>query len=301
MGKYYVLRLAYLLLGRLPIRVLYGIARVVGDASYAVRSGMRRAVMANMRQVMGPQASEQEVRRAAREVFRNATRYYADLFHVPHMDGRRFARERLDLEGLEYLQDACDSGRGAVVMGTHFGNPEMAVQGLGTHGVYILVLTEPLQPQALSDFTQWLRSQHGHEYRTATFGGVKEAMRRIKRGGLVAILFDRDVGGTGVSMSFCGAEARIPIGGIDLALRTGADLIPAWSRRLPGYRFHVRIGPPLEVVRTGDFDEDVRTNARRLLALFEEQLRSDPGQWAVLEPIFGAPDGEPAASSRTVQ
>ena len=299
MWKYYALRLAYLLLCRLPLSVLYGIAHVAGDASYLARAGARRGVMANMRRVMGAEASEREVRRAAREVFRNAARYYADLIYVPRMDLQRFAREKLELTGLEYILDAQRAGRGVVVTGAHFGNPDMATQGLAASGLRVLGLTEPLQPQALSDFTHWLRSHHGHEYRPATFGGIKEAVRQLKRGGILCILSDRDVGGTGVPMEFVGAEASIPLGSVDLAMRTGADLIPAWARRLPGYRFEARIGPPVEPVRTGDYDADVRATARRLLAVFERELRADPGQWAVLEPIWG--DGEPEAPSRAVQ
>lgn len=301
MWKYYVLRLSYLLLGRLPLRVLYGIAHLVGDVAFRLRSGTRRGVIANMRQVMGPGASEREVRLAAREVFRNATRYYADLFHIPHMDVHRFFREQVDVQGLEYLAEARDSGRGAVVVGIHFGNPEMAVQGVAAAGFTVFGLTEPLRPKQLSDFTDWLRSQHGHAYRSVGFGAIKEAMRRIKQGGLVAILLDRDVGGTGVPMQFCGAEAAIPLGGVDLALRSGAFLIPAWAWRIGGYRFRIRIGPPLELVRTGNLDEDVRVNAERLLSLFEERLRSDPGQWAVLESIWRTQEGGPPASSGAVQ
>ena len=299
MWKYYALRLTYLLLSRLPLSVLYGIARVVGDAAYLARTGARRAVMANMRRVMGTEASEREVRRAAREVFRNAARYYADLIYAPRMDLERFAREKLELTGLEYILDAQRAGRGVVITGAHFGNPDMATQGLAASGLRVLVLTEPLQPQELSDFTHWLRSHHGHEYRPADFGGVKAAVRQLKRGGMLCILSDRDVGGTGVPMEFFGAKASIPLGAVDIAMRTGADLIPAWARRLPGYRFEARIGPPVELVRTGDFDADVRANARRLLAVFERELRADPGQWAVLAPIWD--DGEPAAPSRAVQ
>jgi KDO2-lipid IV(A) lauroyltransferase len=299
MWKYYVLRLAYLLLGRLPLRVLYGIAHFVGDGAYFLRRGTREAVRANMRQVMGPDASEAEVRRAAREVFRNATRYYADLIHVPHVDVERFYNEGLELEGLEYLRAAQGSGRGAVVVSAHFGSPEITVQGLAAVGMSVFALTEPLRPKALSDFTHWLRSRHGHVNRTVSFGAVKEAMRRLKEGGIVAILLDRDVGGTGVPMQFCGAETRIPLGAVDLALRTGADLIPAWSWRIDGYRFRAVIGPPMELLRTGDFDEDVRENAKRLLVLFEDRLRADPGQWAVLEPIWAKP--EPVAPGGAVQ
>lgn len=301
MWKYYALLTSYRLLGRLPDRARYAIGRIIADLIYLLRSRMRRDVIANMRQVMGPDASERQVRRTAREAFRNVGRYYADLIHIPHLDVQRFLRERLDLEGLEWLEQARTSGRGAVVVSAHFGNPEMAVQGLAAAGLHVFALTEPLEPSALSDFTHWLRSRHGHRYRTVGFGAVKEAIHHLKQGGLVAILLDRDVGGTGVPMQFCGAETRIPLGAVDLALRTGADLIPAWVWRIPGYRFRARIGPSLELVRTGHAEQDLRLNAQRLMALFEERLRSDPGQWAVLEPIWRANGREPIAPSRAVQ
>ena len=299
--KYYVVRLAYLLLGRLPLPALYGIAHVVGDGAYLWRRNIRRGVIANMRQVMGPDAPERQVRRAAREVFRNATRYYADLIHIPRLDVQRFLREQLDLEGAEYLEEARDAGRGAVMVGAHFGNPEMAAQGLAARGIRLFALTEPIEPKALSDFTHWLRSRHGHMHRTVSFGAVKEAMRRLRNGGIVAILLDRDIDGSGVPMQFCGAETRIPLGAVDLALRTGADLIPGWVWRIEGYRFRVRIGPPLELVRTGNFDEDVRLNAQRLLAQFEGHLRSDPGQWAVLGSIWRPREHKPATPSGALQ
>ncbi|MEX0786836.1 MAG: lysophospholipid acyltransferase family protein [Dehalococcoidia bacterium] len=297
MWKYYALRLAYLLLARLPMAALYGIALVVGDGAYFLRSDAREAVCANMRQVMGPEASERDVHRAAREVFRNATRYYADLLHIARMDVARFRRERLDLHGEEYLREAERSGRGAVIASTHFGNPEMAVQGLAAEGFLITGITEPLEPQELSDFIDRLRTRHGHSSASADFGGLRTAIARIKSGGLVAVLFDRDVLGTGVPMPFCGAQASIPLGAVDIALRTNCDLLPAWSSRLPGRRFRVDIGPPLELVRTGDSERDLRANGARLLALFEERLRKDPGQWAVLERIWAKePQQQPAAS-----
>ena len=301
MWKYYCLRLAYFLLGRLSLPTLYGIAHFVGDGAYFFRRKARKGVIANMRQVMGPEVSNREVRRAAREVFRNATRYYADLLHVPRLDVQRFLSEQVDLEGEECLREAQQSGRGAVVVSAHFGSPEMAVQGLAAAGFTLFALTEPLKPQAMSDFIHWLRSRHGHQFRTVSFGGIKEAMQRLKKGGLVALMLDRDVGGTGVPMEFCGRETNIPLGAVDLALRTGADLIPAWAWRIDNFRFHARIGPPLEIVRTGNFDQDVRSNARRLLALFEGHLKAYPGQWAVLEPIWDKPDKKPAAAARALQ
>jgi KDO2-lipid IV(A) lauroyltransferase len=208
------------------------------------------------------------------------------------MDKRAFMERSFRMEGVEHLIAARDSGRGAVVASAHFGNPEMAVQGLSSKEFQFYALTEPLRPARLSEFTHWLRSHHGHEYRTVGFGAIKEAIRRLKGGGFVAILIDRDVNGTGVPMMFCGAEARIPLGAAELAARTGADLLPVWTWRTENYSFRVRIDPPLQLVSSGDFDADVQESTRKLLALFECELRKDPGQWAVLEPIWRDRTGE---------
>jgi KDO2-lipid IV(A) lauroyltransferase len=270
----------------MPAPVLYGIARVAGDAAYLFRSNTRAGVIDNMRHVTGPNAAEREVRRAAREAFRNVARYYADLVQIPHLNIERFARERLHLEGLEYVVQARDSGRGAIVFGAHAGNPEMSVQGLAADQVFFFALAEHLKPKALLEFTNRLRMSHGHVYRELSVGSLRETVRRLKQGGLIAILVDRDTTDSGVPMEFFGQVRKMPVGAVELAMRTGADLIFATSKRLPGYRFHATISPPLNLIRTGDFDADVRANTRQALELIEEQLREDPGQWAVLERLW---------------
>ena len=76
------------------------------------------------------------MRRAAREVFRNATRYYADLLYVPRMDVQRFCDEQLDDGGrASTCARRSESGRGAVMVSAHFGSPELAVQGLAAAGL----------------------------------------------------------------------------------------------------------------------------------------------------------------------
>jgi KDO2-lipid IV(A) lauroyltransferase len=289
--KYYVFRLAYLLLGRMSVPFVYGLARICGDGAFAVRRGAREAVIDNMRHVMGPAATERDVRREAREAFRNAARYYADLIRIPHLDIERFRRERLDIDGLEHLIKARDSGRGAIVVGAHAGNPEMSVQGLAAEGVLFFALAETLQPPALFAFTNKLRMVHGHIYREISVGALRETVRRLKEGGLVAILVDRDVTNSGVPMEFFGEVTDMPLGAIELAMRTGADVMPAFSTRLPGYRFRASIHPPINLIRTGDFEADVRANARQVLNLLEDQLRAHPGQWAVLERVWPEPAG----------
>jgi lauroyl/myristoyl acyltransferase len=301
MWKYYALLLAYWLLGRLPLRIVYGVARLAAEAAYVLRPDIRGNVQANMRQVLGPEASQDLVRRAAHEAVRNAARYYADLIRMPHMDLHRFYEDRFTLEGLSHLQEALAKGKGAVMASAHFGNPEIGVQALAAVDIRVLALIEPLEPPQLLKLTQRLRSAHGHTYLPATFGGVKEVLRHLRRGGTVAILIDRDIQGRGVPVPFCGRPAPMPMGAVDLALRTGAELIPAFVHREHGYHYHGYIEPPLPLVRTDDVQRDLRVNSANLLARFEEHLRADPGQWAVLEPVWTNDGSGATVASGTVE
>jgi lauroyl/myristoyl acyltransferase len=92
-------------------------------------------------------------------------------------------------------------------------------------------------------------------------------------------------------LEFCGAKARFPTGAVDLAIRTDAVLVPGWVRREGGFKVRATLGPPLPLVLTGDRDEDLRVNTQRMLDLFEQHLKRDPGQWSVLDRIW--PDDPP--------
>jgi lauroyl/myristoyl acyltransferase len=287
MWKYIALLVVYKTLAWLPTRAAYAIARVAGDLSYLLQGGARGHVKDNMRHVLGPNADEKQVSRAAREVFRNVMRYYADLIRLPRIDPGRLLRQDLNIHGLENLQNALAQGKGVVLVSAHWGAPELTVQALAAVDIYAYVLTEPLQPRQLSDLTHRLRSTHGHIYRPVSMSSIKGALRHLRQGGLVAILCDRDIQKTGQLLPLCGCPARLPVGTAVLAVRTGAQVVPAFAlRREPG-RADVWIEPPPPLELTGDEEHDIRVMSEKILSRFEEYLRQDPGQWAVLDPVWG--------------
>ena len=287
MWKYVALLVVYKTLGWLPVRPAYFIARVAGDVSYALQGRTRRHVKENMRHVLGPHATDKEVSRAARDVFRNVMRYYADLIRLPRTDTRRLLEQDLNVHGLENLQNALAQGNGVVLVSAHWGAPELTVQALAAVDIYGYVLTEPLRPRQLSDLTHRLRSTHGHIYRPVSTSAVKGALRHLRQGGMVAILCDRDIQGTGQLLPLCGCPARLPLGAGTLAVRTGAEVVMAFALRTAPGRAEVWVEPPLPLERTGDEKQDVRAMTEKILARFEDYLRRDPGQWTVLEAIWG--------------
>ena len=296
--KYYVMLIVINTIGRLPLGWRYGISRVISDRVYDWRPSVRNNVRSNIRHVLGAAASEEEVDRISRQCARNTGRYYADVVGMQRMDVSHFLEHDLVLEGLDYVRAAQAAGRGVVLASAHYANPEFAVQGLAAAGIKVFALVEPLRPRELGRLMRSLRTVHGHEYEEVSFGAIKKAIAWLRAGGVVAILIDRDIQQRGIEIEFCGSPAKFPPGAVDLAMRTGAVLLPGWVRRTGGFKVEAIVGPPLPLVLTGGADDDLRTNTARLLALFEQHLKRDPGQWSVLDRIWPddiAPHAAPPA------
>jgi KDO2-lipid IV(A) lauroyltransferase len=189
------------------------------------------------------------------------------------------------LHGLERLTAPLQQGRGVIVATAHFGNPEVAVQTGSLMGLDLLVLAEPLQPPAFAETMKRLRAAFGPRYEDVGYRGVAQAIRHLRRGGLLAITCDRDIQAKGVPLPFFGVTTRMPLGAIELAQRTGALLVPGYTRRTRR-GFEISFEEPIELVSTGRPREDALTNARALLARAEAWIRSDPGHWMVLDRIW---------------
>ena len=297
MWKYFLFLIAIQTIGRLPLGFGYALAELAGRLAYRLVSGNRRNVISNLRRVMGAEAPEREVQAAARKVFVNVAKYYVDLVRMPHMNLDDFYRRRFRYYGFdEYLLTAVAEGKGVIVLSGHMGNPELAVQGMLPRGVKAFALTEPLQPPRLSRLVDRLRASKGNVFAPVGFAGVKRVIQTIRAGGVVALMGDRDIEGPRASLPFFGEEALMPVGPIEVALRTGAPLLPCFTIRTRGGNIEAFVEERLELQWTGDMEADARAGALLFLQRLERRLREHPDQWVVLESIWdgGTAGSEPA-------
>ncbi len=293
--KYHAFRVAGKLFSILPWWAGYPLGRLLARVAFTVRVPARAAVEANMRVVLGAEASQAAVERAAKAVFANLGRYYVDLFRTPGTDLEDLNRRYIIETGYEeYVAPTLRAGQGVVVLSGHLGTPELAVQALKVRGPAFIALVEPLKPPALFAYVQGLRSSHGNRFVAADARGVKQAFRVLKACGIVIILGDRDIQGAGRLVPLFGRPARLPTGAFELAQRAGAALVPGFARRIDDRRWRIRLLPPLVLQATGNHDEDLDANLRKYAALLEEAVREEPGQWLVLSRVWDAgtgPDG----------
>ncbi len=283
--NHFALEFANTVFRDLPKPAAYTIARFVGDLAFRLRDGIRADVEDNMRHVLGPDAPQAQVTACAREVFRNVTRYYADLIRLPRTKPDHLLSKEMTLTGFDRLKGAMQGGRGAVIATAHFGNPEVAAQISAILGLDVVVLSEPLNPPAFSDLVHRLRASQGARYEEVGFKTIGRTLAHLRGGGCLAITCDRDIQHTGVPLPFFGVETSMPLGAAEMAGRTGAALVPAYCRRAP-HGYDIVFEEPLEVVDTGHPKQDAAETTKKMIARIEEWIRSDPGQWMVLERIW---------------
>ena len=276
--------------GRVPTRALDVAAVILGTLAWYAAPRLRAVTRDHMRHVLGPGTPSARIDAAARGCVRATARYYADFAAGPH---RGTARPFERAEGLMHITDAAARGRGVILLSAHLGSPESIGRTLVELGIDLLVLTEPLQPQAVDDFVRAVReaTTPGARFVTADLAGVRLAIEHLRRGGVVAALGDRDVLGNGVSQLFFGERARLPAGVADLALRSGAEVVPGFALRTPGGGIRAVVEPPLHLPHTNDPNAD-REEARRLvLTALERGIRLAPDQWFPLQPVWSGLGG----------
>jgi KDO2-lipid IV(A) lauroyltransferase len=267
-----------------PSLALYPVA---GELARLISVRRRRAVAANVGALL-PSASTRERCRISRGIFRSVAHYYVELFRLPARDVQEL-HGRIAVDGYEHFIDAQRAGKGVIVASIHQGPAEIVLQAFAARGVRYTAMVERLRPAQLYDFLLSTRQAYGHRYVDTSLSGTKALIRTLRDGGTVAMLVDRDVLGTGITIEYAGGHAAVPAGAIELARLTGAPIVPAYALWMPRHRYAATIRPPIHPATRGRDRASLRHEMMLLLAPFEARLREHPEQWLLLERIAPRP------------
>ncbi|MGO9559202.1 MAG: phosphatidylinositol mannoside acyltransferase [Acidimicrobiales bacterium] len=266
-----------------PHPVASMLATVSGLTMSELSRSRRPIVRANMRRVLGPQASERQIERAVVEAFDSYAHYYVESARLVGMRPKEVLR-RFSIEGFEPVQQALDERRGAIMALPHLGSWEIGGRWLTLKGYPMTTVVEPLQPPELFEFFKKQRSSLGLNIVPLGPGATGQLMETLREGRLVGLVADRDLVGNGVEVEFFGERTTLPGGPAVLALRTGAPLFPAAVYQRSGGRYHGLIRPALCVERKGRLRDDVEVITAQLAREFEDLIRAAPTQWHMFQP-----------------
>jgi KDO2-lipid IV(A) lauroyltransferase len=110
----------------------------------------------------------------------------------------------------------------------------------------------------------------------------REAVRGILkalRGNRIVLVIADEFKSGGVPVEFFGVRSPAPRGPATLALRTGAATVPMFMVRDANDRLTLYIEPEIELVKTGDREQDIAANTELFTRHLEAMIRRYPDQW----------------------
>ena len=172
----------------------------------------------------------------------------------------------------------------------HTGNYEQAGYWIINRGAgSFTTVMERLKPEALFHRFLAFREGLGMEVLPAT-GGARPfgiLAQRLRAGHLVCLVSDRDVTGGGIEVEFFGEKARMMPGPAQLAVQTGAALLPV-TLWFEGSGWGAQIYDEIPVPPEGTRREKVAAMTQQLAEVYEAGIRAHPQDWHMLQPVFTA-------------
>ena len=268
---------------------------LAGDIAWRRQGRGVQRLEANLRRVIGPQASGKELRALSRAGMRSYARYWMEVFRLPVISRERILAGTVSNGGEQAALAQLAAGRGVVFALPHTGNWEVAGAWIIARGAgKFTTVAERLKPESV--FLRFLafRESLGFEVLPATGGNSRFGVlaQRLRAGGMVCLPADRDITGGGIEVEFFGQKARMVGGPAALAVQTGAALLPAvlWFEDR-GWGVHIY--PEVPVPAEGSRRDKITAMTQRMARDFEAGIAAHPEDWHMLQRVF-AEDFDPA-------
>jgi KDO2-lipid IV(A) lauroyltransferase len=277
----------------LPRSTARAIGVGIGRAIYRLHPRLRRVGLRNLELAL-PELSLDDRERINLGVFTTLGRQLADFAQLPRVTAKNVT-DLVEYRGLENYIAARDRGRGVLFLTAHLGGWEIGSFAHSVYGYPIRIVVRELDNHPLNRFVDSYRTAAGNQ----TFGkqdfarGLLAAMRA---GETVGILMDTNMTPPqGIFVPFFGIAACTASGLARVALKTDAAVVPGftvWDDAAGKYFIHFE--PALQLIRTGDDDQDAVANTALFTAAIEQYVRRYPAQWLWMHRRWkGRPLGEP--------
>jgi len=258
----------------LPTRAL---GRMIGALLYVCSVSQRRIVRRNL-QFAFPDFSPQRVRRTAWAVFKN---YGTTLVEILQMGffSREQVLSRVKLHGLDQVLGKVSPQQGVVVVSAHMGNWEIGMQVMPCFfGRPLTAVAKKFKAGLIENWLHKTRTRFGSQILYKK-GALAEMTRIIREGGVLTILVDMARRKDGVDIEFFGKKATATPAAAMLALRCRCPVVPVFCLREADGTIGIRVGAPIEMLRSRDLRRDLVVNTQRITDVVEGMVRQHPEQW----------------------
>lgn len=291
---YAFFRWAAWIVPRLPRWFVRLLPSVIGPVAWLVGASVRRQATCNALHILGAEirttaAGRRKLRRVVRAMFRSSVNNYLDALLLPALE-QHASLPGVTIEGREYLEEALALGKGALLFSAHLGPFESMNRWFTANGYQAVIPVEKLKDERILRLMLELRNRSGVTY--VPLGGsapMRTIIQALRKNQIVLITADRAVEGESVVRDFFGSPARLPIGPVNLSIRTGAPLVGAFGWRSSRGQID---GTFLRLTLALSAEEQQQPDAveAAVIRSLEQVIGAHPEQWVVFAPVWVEPE-----------
>jgi len=261
----------------------------VADAVWWREGPSVQRLQANLARV-DPGLTRYELKKLTRAGVRSYLRYWCEIFQLPKMSTEDVI-SRMDVVGDPLLRDAVAAGKGMILSLPHMGNWDHAGAWLAGTGVPFTTVAERLKPESLFERFVEFRESLGMEVIPLTGGEqppFKILAERLRNGGVLCLLADRDLTASGLEVDFFGSPAKLPAGPAALAHDTGAALFPVTAWYPSRTRWGLHVHDQVHVPAAGEREAKILAMTQRVADAFQSAISAHPQDWHMLQRVWTA-------------
>jgi phosphatidylinositol dimannoside acyltransferase len=276
----------------------------IADNAWRRQGPKVQVLEANLRRVLAyrqqdPDVDGKELRALSRAALRSYARYWLEVFRLPVIPVERIVSGmHFQGPGQDTMFAHLKAGRGVIIALPHMGNFEQAGAWVIAVGAgKFTTVAERLKPESVYEAFVKFRQTLGFEVLPLTGGASPfgTLAQRLRAGGLLCLVSDRDLKESGIEVELFGEKARIAAVAA-LAVHTGAALMPT-ATWFEGEDWGARIYDEIPVPAEGTRAEKIAAMSQQLADVFSAAIAEHPQDWHMLQRVFLA-DLDPARLPR---
>lgn len=278
--EYILFLLLFSFLRALPFPLAFRVGEGIGWLLYHCDRHHRRVGLLNL-SIAFPHKSKAEHHSILRKSLLNLGRMVAEFCHMYTLTPETI-HERIEFTDFAQWREIVTKAQetGAVILTAHFGNWELLAYSHAHYGFPIRIIHRPLRNPLVDAIIVRERERSGNKVIRKTAAGM-EVFRALRQKSFVAVAIDQNSSGRmGLFVPFFSRLASTSSGAAGLVLASGVPVIPAFPIRENGtWRHRIVVGPPVEAVRTGNQEEDLRLLTEKFSAIVQQMVEQYPDHW----------------------
>ena len=267
----------------LPLKALYLLGQAGGGILHFISGGKRLLMAEEFRRVL-PGESPDRIETIVKRAFQNYSTCELEVLLYPSLNTGLMNRI-VSIEGKEHLDNAFSAGKGVLLFQAHFGAFQMTMPAIGYNGYKMNQISaaasvwKDASDSGIQKKTFDIKARYEYALpvnHIAVTSTMRPVFRALERNEIVGVTVDGGGGNKATKVRFLGRDANFLRGGADLALRTGAAMIPAFIVSEPNLKHRLILHAALAADQALSQEANIQKIIQNFAHLLENYVHRYP-------------------------